>query len=173
MAYLLEALIIRGAPGWPEPIARIGRPVPLHAPDGVPLGLLPLTASLTSALGVDEADDPVLGFYELRRPVADLAAEASLTAPVTYVHAEFHGGTGFQAAMGWLDGAVAFGPRFTANRPEEADEHYEVVWGRRANGAIEAMAIDEALQFLGIEAIGDRDEFDIVGLGAHRFTEDW
>jgi hypothetical protein len=28
-------------------------------------------------------------------------------------------------------------------------------------------------QFLSIEAVGDRDEFDIVGLGAHRFTEDW
>ena len=36
---------------------------------------------------------------------------------------------------------------------------------------MEAMAIDEALRFLGIEVVGDRDEF--VGLCPHRFTEDW
>ena len=173
MAYFLEALIVRGTPDWPEPIARVGRPVLLHAPDGMPLGLLPLKDAVMSALGVDEAHDPVLGFYELRRPVADLAAEASLTAPVVYVHAEYHGGTGTQAAVGWLDGAVAFGPRFTTNWPGAVDDHYELVMGRRASGAIEAEAIDQALQFLGIEAVGDRDEFDIVGLGAHRFTEDW
>jgi hypothetical protein len=31
--------------------------------------------------------------------------------------------------------------------------------------AFASTAIDEALQFLGVEAAGDRDEFDIVGLG--------
>lgn len=174
MAYVLEALIVRGAPEWPEPIARLGRLVLLHSPDGVPLGLLPLTRTLQSSLGVDPADAPVLGFLNLRQPVAELAAEASLTAPVAYVHAEYFGGTGFQAAVGWRDGTIAFGPRFTANHPAEAeDERYEVITGWRATGAPAAEAIDEALQFLGVEAVGNLDEFDTVGLGAGRSTEDW
>jgi len=76
--------------------------------------------------------------------------------------------------MGWLGGTVAFGPRFTATHPGEGeDERYEVIRGRRATGAPAALAIDEALQFLGVEAVGSLDEFDTVGLGAHRFTHEW
>ncbi len=174
MAYVLEALIFRGAPAWPESVARLGRVVPLRSPDGVPLGLLPLTGAVSSLLGVDGATAPVLGFLELRQPVAELAAEASLTAPMAYVHAGFFGGGGFQAAVGWRGGKVAFGPRFTAtHRRERPHRRYRVVRSRRPSGALVAMAIDEALQFLGVEAVADDDEFDTVGLGAHRFTEDW
>ena len=56
---------------------------------------------------------------------------------------------------------------------EAENDLYEVISGWRATGAPAAMAIDEALQFLGIEAVGDLDEFDTVGLGAHRITEQW
>jgi len=55
----------------------------------------------------------------------------------------------------------------------EALWRYQVIRGKRPSGAPAAMAIDEALQFLGVEAVGDLDEFDTVGLGAHRLTEDW
>lgn len=168
VGYTLEALIVSGVAEWPEPITRLRQPVLMQVPDGLSLGLLPLTAALKSALGVDDRDDPILGFYELRRPVAELATEASLTARVVYVHAEFFGGTGFQAAVGWLDGAIAFGPRFTANAPGEAEEDYEVV-----SCAMKPMAIDEALQFLGVRPVGGRDEFATIGLGAHRSTEEW
>ena len=174
MAYVLEALIVRGAPAWPEPVARLGRVVPLRSPDAAPLGLLPLTGAVRSLLGDDGAAAPVLGFLELRQPVVELAAEASLTAPVAYVHAEFFGGGGFQAAVGWRGGKVAFGPRFTAtHRGERPHRRYRVVRSRRPSGALTAMAIDEALQFLGVEAVGNNDEFDTVDLGAHRSTEGW
>lgn len=55
MAYVLEALIVRGAPEWPEPVTRLGRLVPLRSPDGLPLGLVPLTEDVQSRLGVDSA----------------------------------------------------------------------------------------------------------------------
>jgi hypothetical protein len=178
MAYVLEALIVRGAPEWPEPVTRLARLVPLRSPDGLPLGLVPLTEDVRSRLGVDSASAPVLGFLELRRPVADLAAEASLSASVAYVHAGFSGGPGFQAAVGWRAGKIAFGPRFTTNHGSRLwqwlwNRRYQVIRGKRPSGAPAAMAIDEALQFLGVEAVGDLDEFDTVGLGAHRLTEDW
>lgn len=48
-----------------------------------------------------------------------------------------------------------------------------MIRGKRPSGAPAAMAIDEALQFLGVEAVGDQDEFDVVGLGEHRLTENW
>jgi hypothetical protein len=148
--------------------------VPLRSPDSAPLGLLPLTKVIQRLLGVDRATAPVLGFLTLSQAVVELAAEASLPAPVAHVQAEIFGGTGIQAAVGWLDGTIAFGPRFTANHPAEAeDERYEVISDRRATGAPVAMAIDEALQFLGVEAVGSLDEFATVGLGAHRATEDW
>jgi hypothetical protein len=89
VGYVLEALIVRGAPAWPAPVTRLGRLVPLRSLDGVPLGLLPLTEEVQSRLEIDSASAPVLGFLELRQPVADLAAEASLTAPVAYVNAEY------------------------------------------------------------------------------------
>jgi hypothetical protein len=174
VAYVLEALIVRGAPAWPAPVARFGRLVPLRSLDGVPLGLLPLTKEVQSRLGIDSASAPVLGFLELRLPVADLAAEASLTAPVAYVEAGFSGGPGFQAAVGWRGGKIAFGPRFTGtDRSGRPNRRYQVIRGKRPSGAPAAMAIDEALQFLDVEAVGDQDEFDVVGLGEHRLTEQW
>ena len=115
-----EALIVRGAPAWPEPVARLGRVVPLRSPDGAPLGLLPLTGAVRSLLGDDGAATPVPGFLELRQPVVELAAEASLTPPVAYVHAEFFGGGGFQAAVGWRGGKVAFGPPLYRRPPRRA-----------------------------------------------------
>ena len=97
---------------------------------------------------------------------------------MAYVHAGFSGGPGFQAAVGWRGGRIAFGPRFTTNYGSRLwqwlwHRRYQVIRGKRPSGAPAAMAIDEALQFLGVEAVGDQDEFDVVGLGEHRLTEQW
>ena len=170
MAYLLEALIVRGTPSWPAPIADLNHIIPLN--DSAPLGLLPLNDTIFDAIhpGQDHNVKPVLGFQTLTQSVVDLALEASVTAPVAYVHAMFSGGHGYQAAMAWKNGgSITFGPVFTANHPDERPNwHYHLV-----HHHTDLMAINQVLRFLGIQATNNNDEFDTVGLGTHRFTDEW
>src|SRR3954452_1729380 len=63
---------------------------------------------------------------------------------VAYVEAEYFGGVGEQSTVLWLGGV--------RHEPE---------------------TIKEALRALGVRAVGDRDEYDTVGLGRHRTTQDW
>jgi hypothetical protein len=68
---------------------------------------------------------------------------------VAYVEAEFFGGVGAQACVTW-DAA-----------------------GQPSQPLVDVHAINTALQFLGV-AIGDHhDEFDALGLGRHRATNEW
>jgi hypothetical protein len=77
---------------------------------------------------------------------------------VIYIEAEFFGGTGNQAAVGWQGGVLSFGPRRT-QMPMEDREGYAVV------GDQDDMAINAALRWLGIRRTQMRDEFDTVGIG--------
>lgn len=72
------------------------------------------------------------------------------------------------------DGAIAFGPRFTANHPAETPhKRYEVIQPPRQTGGLDRMAINQALRFLGVRADADHDEFETIGLDRRRRTEDW
>jgi hypothetical protein len=84
---------------------------------------------------------------------------------VAYVEAEFFGGTGSQAAVVWRDGAVVLPPTVTTDEPGERGERIEL--------GDPDWAINRALQVLGASAEGAIDEFEAVGLRAHRDTEDW
>ena len=77
---------------------------------------------------------------------------------LVYVEAEFFGGTGNQAAIGWDGGTPAFGPLRT-QMPQEDREGFEVVANQ------DLMAINEALRWMGITRTEVRDEFDVVGVG--------
>jgi hypothetical protein len=77
-----------------------------------------------------------------------LAARASRQAPILYAEAEFFGGVGEQHAVLWQGGE---GTVLDA----------------------EPGPINAALRVLGVRRTGDRDEFDSVGLGRHRSTQDW
>jgi hypothetical protein len=68
---------------------------------------------------------------------------------VAFLAAEFFGGSGSQAVIGWQDGRLAFGPLQAID------------------------AINQALRWLGIDSAGHRDEFDALHLGRHRDTESW
>lgn len=128
--------------------------------------IIPITTSLRDALG-DEAPG-YLGFDQLTGPVAALGEAASTRAWVMYCHLEFFGGLGFQAAMIWLHGSITLGPLFTANHPsEQLTPEYQLVAERSE------MAINVALRHLGIVATFPSDEFDEIGLGRHRWTDDW
>jgi hypothetical protein len=88
--------------------------------------------------------------------------EASDIAPVTYVEAEFFGGEGHQAALVWDHGMRVL----------------EVIEPEPEAGApappLREGAINQALRRLGVSvATGEVDEFDTVGLGRFRSTEEW
>jgi hypothetical protein len=82
---------------------------------------------------------------------------------VIYIEAEFFGGTGSQAAVGWQGGVLSFGPRRT-QMPMEDREGYAVVADQ------DDMAINAALRWLGITRTQTRDEFDTVGIGRCAIT---
>ena len=56
-----------------------------------------------------------------------MGAPKSLHGDVACLHTEFFGGGGFHAAVAWRDGAVAWGPLFTATSAGEAEDHYTTV----------------------------------------------
>lgn len=126
MAGVLEALLLRPTA---EVRAAAGRAdAALVDLDAAGLALLPITERLHQTVsGPNQGAEAVLGFDYLTRPVAEWAVWMSHATPVAYIHLEFHGGTGFHAAVAWGDGAIRWGPRFTANHPGEGDEQYELV----------------------------------------------
>jgi hypothetical protein len=129
------------------------------------LGLVPVTAALRDATVGGSSLVP--GFYELSVGLADWASDLSRSGKVGYLHSEFHGGSGFHAAMGWSAGAVAWGPEFTANEPQGAE--YRIVPPLDRHG----WAANGLLRWLGVHSDGALDEFDVAGLGQVRWTEEW
>jgi len=65
------------------------------------------------------------------------------------LEARFYAGVGTQASVGWCDGALRHGP------------------------VVAPDAINRALRFLGVQPQDGKDEFDTVGLGRRRSTDDW
>jgi hypothetical protein len=148
LAYQLQAFL--GPREVLEPLRtafRGARLVPLLAE---PLVLSPFVQVLRSAVqarGADEERGWPFSFLSRRgaRAVQDVCTAGSFV----YVDAEFFGGAGHQSAVGFQDGAPAFGP--VAARD----------------------AINQALRFLGVQPAGKQDEFDTVGLFRHRSTDAW
>jgi hypothetical protein len=133
--------------------------VPLSPGSG--LALLPLTEEIAPG------ETRIAGFYDLTSGVADRARELSLHGVVAYLHTEFFGGGGFHAAMAWRDGAVAWGPLFTATSAGEAEDHYAVVADRHD------MAVNVLLRWLGVHRGDEIDEFAAAGLTRCRWTREW
>lgn len=166
MAYVLEALVFSATMPWPPPLHRL-RLVGLAA--SPELVMLPLTGEVQEAMGRTPDDEPMLGFLELVDPVRRFAAALSVAGPVVYLHAEITGGTGTQGSVGWRDGQVDFGPVLTANIEADLETDGYLLAEHVTQGAI-----NRALRHLGVRAAATAlDEFDTVGLGLHRFTDDW
>jgi len=172
MGYDLTGLI--GAPGILRPgVAAVpgARVVGLDAG----LALVPLTGPVLAAVraaGGPEDAGPLPGFHQLTPAVARWAAGLSAAGPVLYAEAEFFGGSGSQAAIGWRDGQVWFGPLRTRT-PDEDREGFAVAAGPGLRG----MAINAGLRRLGVPTPPDgepwMDEFWTVGLSRQRSTDDW
>jgi len=166
VAGVLEAFVIKTAdPQRSAAVVPAGKTVQLSAD----YHLIPLTKAVKAALGGDS--EPRLGFLALTPRMVSVAEELSRNGHVAYCHLEFHGGTGFQAAVVWVDGQIDCGPVFTANQPaERVSEAYQLVEGRDRIGD---MAINVVLRDMGVTVGDSLDEFQALGLDQHRWTEDW
>ena len=156
----LHAFVVRPSAAAQIWATAVGVPV-VDLPFG--LNLIPLTDQVLSRTG-DESDR-VGGFYRLYTGLAERGRLLSSEGQVAYVYEESFGGTGIQEAVGWWDGAVAFGPRFTSDAKE--DDRFETVPDPRQH------AVNETLRWLGVDKSRAVDEFTAAGLDAHRHTTEW
>jgi hypothetical protein len=98
-----------------------------------------------------DASDPFYSeFWKLVGPVVLVAKRLSHTGAVAYIETDYFGGVGGQAAMVWRAGEVVM----------------PAAKGKRG-------PVSAALRLLGAKAGRSNDEFDAVGLGRHRHTDDW
>ncbi|MEU9079449.1 hypothetical protein ACFYUY_38935 [Kitasatospora sp. NPDC004745] len=159
MSYELQALI-----GTLELLTVAAAEVPAArvVPLAQGLALIPVTPEVRAALQVDDGTPkPVHGPGPGRHPDGfqlRLAAW-SKAGPVACVEADYFGGTGSQRAVVWEDGRIALGPLGT---------------GEFEPSPAEGTPISRALRRIGARTeAGRADEFESVGLAAHRSTGGW
>ncbi|WP_433222174.1 hypothetical protein [Microtetraspora malaysiensis] len=121
------------------------------------LSLLPITDELFDAVADREAEGHP-DFWRLPNGFDLVLARWSHVAPVAYVEAEYFGGVGEQCAAVWRDGHLILGP---------------LKVGEMEPSPPEGTPISQALRTFGAHAHGAHDEFDAVGLDAHRDTNKW
>ncbi|MEU8415793.1 hypothetical protein AB0C24_23655 [Amycolatopsis japonica] len=121
------------------------------------LALLPMSDAYFDAVTVPGAPK-LVGFWKVPRGFGSRLVACSATGPVAYVEAEYFGGTGTQTAQVWNDGEVVLGPLQLAEKQPIP-----------ASGS----PISQALRQLGVVKGDHVDEFDAIGLGRQRDTDDW
>jgi hypothetical protein len=89
------------------------------------------------------------GLKSVPAQIAEICEAISLNGKVAYIEAEFHGGDGGQAAILWNKGKIIS----------------EII--------VAEDAINQALKYLDVKNIECRDEFEALGLGRYRKTDDW
>jgi hypothetical protein len=122
------------------------------------LRLLLMTDDLFDEIQHDSAEAPVPGFWKLPIGFDQSLAAWSMQGPVAYVEADYFGGVGTQIAAVWDAGALVLGP---LAEPETR------------TAPTRSTPISQALRRLGVSAHGHVDEFDAIGLGRHRDTDNW
>jgi hypothetical protein len=115
------------------------------------LSLLPLTDALFDEIqtAAPNAGESLPRFEKLSTAVESWVRGLSSRGLAAYVEAEYFGGAGGQSAVAWRQGDVILEPVHSQD------------------------AINCALRLLGVDAGGEHDEFDAVGLGLRRSTDDW
>lgn len=111
-------------------------------------GMMPLTSVARKRLKLPFC--PLTdGDEDLPVELVNLCSEITRDGCLAYVEAEFFGGSGTQGSAVFRDGKNA--------GPIIVDEH----------------AINDALVEIGVQRLNHQDEFDALGLGKYRNTEDW
>ena len=144
MTYTLQAIITK-AGALSEPLPGSLRRVALPGGvDMVPIGKAALKSHGFPFLPLTDE-----GNEGLPAEIAKLCERLSTECLLAYVEAEFFGGAGAQAHALFSAGKMV-GPVVVSD-----------------------VAINDALRLLGVQRGEVADEFDVVGLGQHRNTDDW
>ncbi|MCG6497355.1 hypothetical protein [Kitasatospora sp. A2-31] len=167
MPYELQALI-----GSAELLAVAAAEVPVArlAPLSQGLALIPATPAFLAALGYqvgggEGASGETAGFDWLPDGSGRRLAAWSKAGPIACVEACFFGGSGTQRAAVWADGRLALGPLTSAEFAPFPPEGSPISRALRHLGArVESARAD---------GTRDVDEFEAVGLPAHRSTARW
>jgi hypothetical protein len=149
LAYTLEAFVVQSATAR---AAAKNFSSAVAAPLSQGVSLIPLISELVAELGGTYPAGVAYPFDDLPAMLlctTEWAEQISRSALVAFLQAEFFGGWGDQAAIGWQDGRLVFGP----------------VQARDA--------INQALRWLGVVRGDEADEFDARQLGRCRSTKDW
>ncbi len=112
------------------------------------IAIIPITDELCEEIDAISQIE-VEGFEKLFPEIEEWAQRISTTGLVAYIEAEFFGGDGSQSAIAWNAGSRVLEPIREQN------------------------AINCVLKLLGVDRKNAHDEFDAVGLGKHRDTNDW
>ncbi|WP_145053029.1 hypothetical protein [Paenibacillus xylanexedens] len=110
--------------------------------------VIPLTDEVYDEINMNQGTT-ICNYDYLTEIISSYCREISKLGLVAYIEAEYFGGTGSQSAMVWDSSQVIF---------EET---------------LSQSAINRSLELLGVCKLQGKDEFDTVGLGRHRNTEDW
>jgi hypothetical protein len=111
--------------------------------------LVPLGSEASRHLGIPFLPLTDEGKTEVPSRVMQLCERLSQGRTLAYIEAEFFGGAGAQACVVFTDGSQVGQP------------------------LVSEKAINQALQILGVSKGSAFDEFEAVGLGAHRDTDAW
>jgi hypothetical protein len=110
------------------------------------IAIIPITNELCEEIGVNSEIEK---FYKLSPEIEEWAQQISAAGFVAYVEAEFFGGTGSQSAIAWNAGSRVINPIHGEN------------------------AINQILKHLEVNRENAHDEFEAIGLGKHRNTNEW
>ena len=125
-------------------------PPPLRSVSlGSDVKLIPLGSEAAHHFGIPFLPLTDDGATEMPLQVAQLCEQLSQRRTLAYIEAEFFGGAAAQASVVFTNGKQVGPP------------------------LVSETAINQALQILGVSEGDAHDEFESVGLGAHRDTDSW
>lgn len=145
MAYSLQAIVI---PAAVSALARdLGLATVQLSANG--LCLIHLPYDLIEDRGIPFLPLTDSGDLAIGPSLETLCQALSASEKLAYVEAEFFGGVGAQACALYENGVLLADP------------------------TVDNEAINHALRWFGVPRDGDRDEFDVAGLGMYRNTAEW
>lgn len=99
-------------------------------------------------------------FVKLTERLRRWAERESIRFAIAYVETDYCGGIGSQSAVLWRAGSVVLGPLHSGISV-------------RPGKSVGELPINQVLRCIGVVAQKPLDEFDTIGLGLKRSTEDW